>query len=100
MSARQPPASPVMDQQQDPEKPLVSGVSRYSLRGRLKFNFSPSSFCMYSSLRCSDILIPPLNPPQHIYLKELITSLSSLLVSPPHFNNQRHGNTVYGLGWG
>lgn len=69
-------------------------------------------FCMNSSLACSDILIPPpnlsLSPPQHIYLWELIKSLSSQFPShcfaayfpppppPTLFNNQGHGNNCRG----
>lgn len=59
-------------------------------------------FCMNSSLACTDILIPPPNPPQHIYLRELIKSWSSHFPSHcsprPHFNNQGHSNNCRGQG--
>lgn len=57
---------------------------------------------MNSSLACTDILIPPPNPPQHIYLRELIKSLSSHFPSrcssssPSRFNKQGHRNNCRG----
>lgn len=60
---------------EDHRSPLVCGASHYYL---LCLSISGLIFfCMNSSLACADILIPPPNPPQHIYLRELIKSLSS-----------------------